>query len=732
MKNLLSAIVSGWVLLSPALLVAATHSASFDRPLVFEPNVGQAPSQVSWTARGRGYQLYLTGSGASIVMAEPVPASAADSPAMPKPGTRLQGLPKARMSVVGMNLDGSRPWNAVEGLEPTGGVSNYLVGPEKDWHKGIPQYGRVRVKGVYDGIDLVFYGQGHDMEYDFVVRPGGDPNQIRLAFDGVDSMRVDNQTGDLVTKTKTGSEMRHVRPRVYQQVGDEKVEVAGGYQILENGQAAFRLAAYDRRNSLIVDPTVAFTTFLEGNAQDDAYSVAVDTAGNSYVVGQTFSTDFPVTTAAPVAKNCTNNICPAYIFVTKLSPQGKVLNSTLIGGSDTEYVGTIAVDETGVWVSGMTDSLNFSTHTQFAHGFWNGFVAKLTPDLSVLDWCVTFGGVGDQTIFQGAYAIAVDPNHAAYVTGTTGSVDFPTSLYTSTTLQPKQQAFAGGVYDAFVVKVGADGYLTSGYSTYLGGSGMDFGYGIAVDNVGHAYVTGTTSSSDFPTNGAVSHGAPNTNGTVAFITELSTDGSQSLYSVLLGGTKTFQGTYPLDGGNAIAVDASGTAYVTGYACSADFPTTAQAFQASPPSACIPKPAGDDYQSAFVTKLNSTGTLLYSTYLGGAEGSTQGYSIGFDHLGDTFVGGTTTTGLFPDVPVTTVNPSAGFLTKLHPKLMTMAYTTFLGADVYGIDVTDPVSTTGTYSASGATIYTAGDRYIPKSDTTQVSNLDAFVVTLLDTP
>jgi hypothetical protein len=157
--------------------------------------------------------------------------------------------------------------------------------------------------------------------------------------------------------------------------------------------------------------------------------------------------------------------------------------------------------------------------------------------------------------------------------------------------------------------------------------------------------------------------------------------------VLLGGTKTFQGTYPLDGGNAIAVDAMGTAYVMGYACSVDFPTTAQAFQASPPSACIPAPDGDDDQSAFGAKLNSTGTLLYSTYLGGAEGSTQGFSIGFDHLGDTFVGGTNTTGLFPDVPSTTVKPSAGFLAKLHPKLMTMAYATFLGADVYGIDVSD---------------------------------------------
>ena len=130
--------------------------------------------------------------------------------------------------------------------------------------------------------------------------------------------------------------------------------------------------------------------------------------------------------------------------------------------------------------------------------------------------------------------------------------------------------------------------------------------------------------------------------------------------------------------------------------------------------------------------DSNACLLYSTYLGGAEGSTQGSSIGFDHLGDTFVGGTTTTGLFPGVPAMTLNPSAGFLTKLHPKLMTMAYTTFLGADMYGIDVTDPVSTTGTYSASGATIYTVGDRYIPKSDTTQLSNLNGFVVTLLDTP
>jgi Beta-propeller repeat len=739
MKTPLRAIVSSWVLLSPALLVAAPNSDAptsilFDRPLVFEPNLGQSPSQVFWTARGQGYQLYLTGSGASIVLAEPVPASAADSSINAKPGGRPQGLPKARMSIVGMNLGGSHAWNAVEGLEPTGGVSNYLVGPQKDWHKGIPQYGRVRVKDVYDGIDLVFYGHGHEMEYDFVVRPGGDPNQIRLAFDGVQSMQVDAKNGDLVIKTKTGSEMRHVQPKVYQQVGDKKVEVAGGYQIMDDGQAAFRLAQYDRRKALVVDPTVEFTTFFEGNAQDSAYGVAVDaTNGNSYVTGQTFSTDFPVTTAAPVAKNCPGNVCPAYIFVTELSPQGTVLQSTLIGGSDTDYVGGIAVDQTGVWVSGMTNSQNFSTHTQFGHGFWNGFVAKLTPDLSQLDWCVTFGGVGDQTIFQGANAIAVDSNHAAYVTGLTGSVDFPTSLYTSTTLQPKQQAFGGGVYDAFVVKVGADGYLNSGYSTYLGGSGFDEAFGIAVDNVGHAYVTGQTNSSDFPVNGAPSHGAPNQDGSVAFITELSKDGSKSLYSVLLGGTKTFQGSYPVDGGNAIAVDATGVAYVTGFACSSDFPTTAQSFQPSPPSACLPNPAADAYQSAFVAKLSNTGTLLYSTYFGGAGGASFGYGIGFDPSGNTFVAGSTTTGLFPGVlATTTVKPSAGFLSKLGPKLEKLSYTTFLGADIYALAIYEPPTDNGLSGLPGTRIFTAGDRYVPNSDTTQPSNLDAFVVRLIDTP
>jgi hypothetical protein len=195
-------------------LAATPNPAPFERPLVFEPNLGQSPAQVFWTARGGGYQLYLTSTGASIVLAEPLGEFAAAAPASfpGKPGTQLSALPKARVSVIGMTLAGSHSWSSVEGLEPTGGVSNYLIGNRKDWRSGIPQYARVRVKGVYDGIDLVFYGHGRDLEYDFVVAPGADPNQIRLAFDGAGPMRVDSKTGDLMIKTKTGGEMRHVRP----------------------------------------------------------------------------------------------------------------------------------------------------------------------------------------------------------------------------------------------------------------------------------------------------------------------------------------------------------------------------------------------------------------------------------------------------------------------------------------------------------------------------------------
>jgi hypothetical protein len=707
-------------------LGAPSSSAQFERQLAFEPNRGQAPSQVSWTARGEGYQLFLTSSGATITMAEPVAPSPAD-PHLSIPGR--PALLKGRISAISMHLVGSHSWSEVRALEPTGAVSNYLIGSDRSkWRSGIPQYRRLQVNGVYDGIDLVFYGHGRDLEYDFVLAPGADPNQIRLAFDGAGPLRVDRETGDLVIKTNSGSEMRHVRPRVYQQIGNEKKEVAGGYQILDNGEAAFRLASYDRQHTLVVDPTVEFTTFLEGNSQDIVEGLAVDSHGNSYVTGQTLSTNFPNFFGPAPAKNCPSYGCPAWIFVTELSPTGEVMNSTLIGGSDTDLAFGIAVDPTGVWVAGGTTSRNFATHTQYGNGLSFGFVAKLSVDLAVQEWCVSFGGYGTVYTVQGALAVAVDANHNAYATGFTQSAQFPTSLDWSTT-QPKQNSLKGRT-NAFVVKVGADGYLTDGYSTYLGGSNYDVGYGIAVDSAGHAFVTGATYSPDFPTNGATSHGSPGQQGNVAFVTELSADGSSSLYSVLLGGTKTINTDYPQDQGSAIAVDPEGEAYVTGSACSSDFPITPGAYQTAPPSACLGSNSAP--ASAFAAKLSNTGQLLHATYLGGVNGTVSGNSIAINRLGDIYVAGTTATGTFPGTSPITVNPTAGFVSEFDSKLETLKMSKFLGAAINGVATFHPADLPVGPGGDPDSVYTAGYRFRPGTSILSVDNEDAFVVKLSDTP
>jgi hypothetical protein len=223
--------------LTSTFVSAAPQPPPFRRPLVFEPNHGQALAAVKWIARGSGYQLLLTAEGAAITLPDPS-----------EKAPLAAGSSKQTYSTVHMKLTGGWPWTGIEGLDPTGGVSNYLLGNDpRQWHTNIPHYARLTAAQVYDGIDLVFYSHGGDLEYDFVVAPGADPKQIRLAFDGVDHLRVDRESGDLLLETAGGSELRHIRPKVYQQVGNQRVEVAGGYEILDRRQATFALAAYDRQ-----------------------------------------------------------------------------------------------------------------------------------------------------------------------------------------------------------------------------------------------------------------------------------------------------------------------------------------------------------------------------------------------------------------------------------------------------------------------------------------------------
>jgi len=175
-----------------------------------------------------------------------------------------------------MKLAGSRPWKDILGAEPTGGVSNYLSDADlKSWITNIPHYARVKVAGVYPGIDLIVYSHGGNLEYDFAISPGADPNQIQLVFEGMEKMRVDQKSGDLVLTVKGSSELRQLRPKIYQQVENKRVEINANYRLLDDGRAGFTLAAYDRSRPLVIDPTVDFTTFFGGTSADQPAAIAV-------------------------------------------------------------------------------------------------------------------------------------------------------------------------------------------------------------------------------------------------------------------------------------------------------------------------------------------------------------------------------------------------------------------------------------------------------------------------
>jgi hypothetical protein len=338
-----------------AVSIAATPTPqSFVRPLTFEPNIGQAPPEVKWVARGLGYQIYFTSTGA-VFEPRVLPAGAVPSRSTPSVATIPAMLTNAKLDRVAMSLAGSSEWSAMEGLEPTGSVNNYLFGNDPSrWHIGVPQYSRLRIPNVYRGIDLVFYASGRNLEYDLSVKPGGDPRQIHLAFKGASNIARDPQTGDLLVTANSGFTMRHVRPSVYQNVGDHLKTIDASYALLNGSEASFALASYDGNKLLTIDPTVDFTTFLSGNNQDVASALAVDSSGNTYVTGYTFSTNYP--TASAMQSSFGGSVDA---FVTKLSPSGGILFSTFLGGSGGDFASAIAVDSNAVYVVGSTDSPNF-------------------------------------------------------------------------------------------------------------------------------------------------------------------------------------------------------------------------------------------------------------------------------------------------------------------------------------------------------------------------------------
>jgi hypothetical protein len=708
---------------------------AFERvPLSFERNSGQTDPKVKFLSRGPGYGLFLTSNQAILSLDEQPPAADRKTHAGKASDIDRPQIPK--ITSVRMSLSGANSTAKVIGLDELSGKVNYLVGNRKNWRTKVPTYAKVRYNGVYPGIDLVYYGNQRQLEYDFIVASGADPNQIRLAFDGVDRLRIDQETGDLVMTTANKAELRQMRPKIYQEIGNRKVEVQGGYRILDHNRAAFTLAAYDKQRPLIIDPTVAFTTFLAGSDEDVITGVAADNSGNSYVTGWTVSSDFPRANYGAIdaiTKYCytaptSKTLCAPEAFVTKLNSTGGIVFSTYIGGSGLDLPHGIAVSSGEMFVAGYTSSTDFGDgyqrNFQYAYGSGNAFVAAIAPAGDAYRYVTAIGGSG----LNDAYAIALDSSQAAYITGITYSVDFPTSKYFSQTLNPWQKAF-GGDRDAFVVKVDPYGLFSEGYSTYIGGSAYDAGQGIAVDSKGYAYVTGVTQSIDFPTAGTPSSGYPVGGGATAFVTRLLPNGSGVVYSVYLGGSLDVTHPPAFDQGFAITVDSSGDAYVTGSTCSSNFPVTAGALQDTQPVPCSSENLSDP-PSGFVTELSTAGKILSSTYLGG-NGSSQGSTVAINRSGQIYVAGYTAGTTFLGKPLGfTPNPTAGFLTKLAPDLKSETFTTYLGAQINSIVVLQPASLITALTPTE--IYTAGLRYRPGSNVAYASNVDGFVVKLNDTP
>jgi hypothetical protein len=653
------------VLPGPGRTPAVSHlgAAYGHLPLSFEANRGQAPSHVRFLAHGPGYTLFLTGSGAVFVFRRDT--SRHVTPAM-RPIERLgilAGHPK--QAVVRMELVGGNPEARIDATQRLPGIVNYFIGNDPaTWHTRIPTYAQAIQREVYPGIDLLYQGISGRLEYAFALAPGRSPQAIHLRFTGAQGIATDAQ-GNLVLRTAIGP-VTEGRPVVYQVI-DGRRHLVGSRYVLTHGEVGFAVGVHDTSLPLVIDPTLLYATYLGGTGTDEGHDIAVDGSGDVFVTGSTTSGDFPTT---PVAYQTSHALgAGTDAFVSELNSTGTaLLSSTYLGGSDDDSGISIAVDGSGdAFVTGQTESTDFPTTSGALqttnHGDMAAFVTELSASGTGLVYSTYLGGNSDNS----GDGIAIDGSGDAFVTGYTNASDFP---HTSGAYQTTNRGINQSAYQAFITELNATGKALV-YSTYLGGSGDDFGSGIAIDGSGDAFVAGWTHSDNFPTtSGAYQTTFAGGNGanTDAFVTELNASGKALIYSTYLGGSAD-------DYGYAIALDSSGDAFVTGTTASTDFPHTSGAYQTTNLGGF----------NAFITKLKADGSgLLYSTYLGGggsADPEVDGTAIAVDSSGDAYVTGTCTFSDFPTSPSVQGATGGGvddaFITELKADGSGLVYSALLG-------------------------------------------------------
>jgi uncharacterized repeat protein (TIGR01451 family) len=620
----------------------AKHFASL--PISFEENRGQHRPEVKYFVRGTGYSTFLTSNSLTLAVRQLQQPQRHD---LKKDSYRPNGKqystnqPKMdEILLLSMELVDADENCIIKGELSLNGSINYLRGndPAK-WIQGITHYGAVRYKSVYPGIDLLVFGAGHQLEYDFVVSPGADPTVITFNFKEVDNIEI-NETGQLVLHTKSG-DIRQKKPLIYQEEDGKRIQINGGYEFREDKQIGFKVASYDTSKPLIIDPIIHFLTSFSGNSQDDALlDMAVDDEGFIYLAGTTSADNLPVTSGAFQTSYQGGDYDA---FVAKLNPAGtEFVYFTYLGGSGSEAntvspeaAGAIALDDSGsVTIIGQTQSADFPiTPGAFQSvlggrpGFPAGvdvFVSKLNADGSDLEFSTFLGGYD----LEIAGDVAIDSQGNVYITGASEST--PNVVPFPTTTTAYQQTIVSG-WDAFVTKLNNSGTALE-YSTLLGGSSFsDFGTSIQVDDNGMIYVAGNTESTNFPTRDPIQ--ATNAGGSdvfLAMIDPIASGNDSLIFSTYYGGS-SFESDLSLD------VDGLGNMYLAGNTWSNDFPGT----HLSQPS-CAANVAWD----VFVTKITNTGDVSYSTCMGGTDELSGVYAIAVDDDGCAHISGWTQSTEFP--------------------------------------------------------------------------------------
>jgi Beta-propeller repeat len=550
-------------------------------PTNFEVNRGQADDDVKFIGRGKGFGVLLKSSEAVIA---------------------LQNH-KQTAQRVSMKLEGANSAAFVSGVGQQVARANYFIGndPAK-WVRDVETYSGVFYSSVYRGVDLMFHSNERELEYDFTVAPEGDPNTIRLRFDGADNARITSD-GALILGTAAG-ELRHERPFAYQQSNGSMTPVQTVFKKRSDGTIGFQVGDYDRTLPLVIDPVLVYSTYLGGAASDFGRAITVDSAGNTYIAGDSVSSDF-------LFRASTSN---SDVFVGRLGTNGLLFTYSFFGGAKNDTASGLIVDGSGnIYLSGTTESSDFPLVSSIGTalmGTSDAFVVKLTANFQQFFYSSLVGGTGRET----GVSLAVDIAGSAYISGRTSSTDFPLA-------GAIQTSYGGGDSDAFVSKLALDG-KTLVYSTYLGGSLAEDASGqsgISVDSAGNAYVTGDTLSANFPLRNPIQ---PSKNGGTsnsdAFVSVINASGSAFVYSTYLGGTND-------DFGLAIATDASHNAYVAGKTKSTSFPGSTSTRTSTTTS------------DAFVAKISASGSAInYLTFVGGAVGDESANAIAVNATGDTVV------------------------------------------------------------------------------------------------